>query len=88
MITKKQCLMVTLGKSAYLRVFGRANKTLTDTTTKEEKEVTRILNGHIVGKKLEPGVGTPTVEQKICTHPATQVKMASNIRPNGKGANG
>ena len=86
MISAKDRFMNILGRNAYLRIFQKSKRTMEDKTTKEPQEVTRVLQGEIVGKDLKkPEKGTPTVNPGICTHPAEHMKRGGNTRPDGKG---
>ena len=77
----KQKAMTMLGKEVYLRVFQEAKKV--ENKKDEDKQITKVINGEIVGKQLESmGKGKraekATEDPMTCVHPTDKMKREGN----------
>ena len=72
----KMQVQAVLGKAVYQRLYQEAKSTKERTT----EDYSRVINGEIMGKKLEPAKGTPDTDPAVCIHPTTYLAKRSNTR--------
>jgi len=76
---KQQKAKLALGEDAYKRIFHDI-KTMDAKRQSElnDKVVTTIINGEVVGRPLKPGDGQVTVSPALCVHPTSHMKRRGN----------
>ena len=67
----KNTAKLLLGNQNYLRIFGAVRGS---TETPETPQVTRVIDGEVVGKPLEPGKGPVLIDPSLCIHPERSMK--------------
>ena len=70
----KKRTQAALGKDAYLRIFQQA-RNQGDTPP---PQVSKVINGEVVGKPLPPGEGNVEVEPEQCQHPVNRMIRHGN----------
>ena len=70
----KKRTQAVLGKEVYLRIFHQVRDQDTATT----QDVTKVINGEIVGKPMTPGEGRVEMDPEQCQHPTDRMKRAGN----------
>ena len=71
----KNAAKLLLGNQNYLRIFGAVRRSA---ETPETPQVTRVIDGEVVGKPLEPGNGPVLIDPSLCVHPDQSMKKRGN----------
>lgn len=72
-LTLRRKTMLLLGKEVYKRLFAEAKELATN-----QPEVSRVINGELVGAPLSLGTGAQTRDPAMCDHPLESMKRRSN----------